>query len=147
MELKCSDDLKKLFLDFAYPIGSCFVTRINNDPNKLFGGSWTKLSGGFIYACKDTADDHITNTTGAITGSTVLTEKQIPNHTHIGIFDNTNGHERVQSYGTGDIHTGFINGMGQTPWNEHYRTGYTGGGQGHTHDMPRTGIFIWYRTA
>lgn len=97
--LKCSEDLKKLFLDFAYPIGSCFVTRNNHDPNILFGGTWQKLSGGFLYSCLNTADDHFVNTTGAITGSTVLTEKQIPSHMHYGLYDAHNGAERTQSWG------------------------------------------------
>lgn len=35
------------------PIGSYFITETEDDPNKLFGGGWQKLTGRYVLQCSD----------------------------------------------------------------------------------------------
>ena len=35
------------------PVGSYFITETEDDPNKLFGGGWQKLTGRYVLQCSD----------------------------------------------------------------------------------------------
>ena len=63
----------------AHPIGSLYWSSKDTDPNKLFGGTWTRIKDKFILACGDTY-----KTVGATGGaSTVtLTTSNMPSHSH-----------------------------------------------------------------
>lgn len=138
--LKISSDLqniiKKVVLDTYYPIGKLYLSVGNEDPNQTIGGTWTKLSGYYLYA-----DTSINNTsyTGKHTQNHTLTIDQIPSHNH-GIVS-TSGSDR---------------GLALYPFSmitQNYRTvddnvcRPTGGGQGHSHNIATKGIYVWQRTA
>ena len=59
--LKISSDLqnviKKVVLDTYFPVGSLYLTVGSENPNTTIGGTWTKLSGYYLYA-----DTSINNT-------------------------------------------------------------------------------------
>lgn len=66
----------------AYPIGALFISYDATSPAKLFGGTWEKLSGGFLYGTTGSAGTG--NGTGTSTGSVTLTASQsgLRGHNH-----------------------------------------------------------------
>lgn len=52
----------------------------STDPSKLFGGTWVRIKGGFVYGCKDQSS--VGNGSGTDTNSHALTVDQIPSHSH-----------------------------------------------------------------
>lgn len=161
--LKISSDLqniiKKVVLDTYFPVGSLYLTVGSENPNNTIGGTWTKLSGYYLYA-----DTSINNTsyTGKNTQSHTLTTNQIPAHTH-GSKSLTGSHhtyDYVGSRANGVFSEAVANANGvgfstsstnQTPWKQfsinatHEHTS-VGGGKGHSHNIATKGIYVWQRT-
>ena len=46
--------LAQEILDIIYPVGSVYLTVNDINPKTLFGGTWVKSSGGFIYGSTST---------------------------------------------------------------------------------------------
>ena len=64
----------------VYPIGAVYISVSNINPGTLFGGTWARIRGRFLFA-ED--DDHAVNSTGgALTHA--LTVDEMPAHTHKG---------------------------------------------------------------
>lgn len=135
-KLKVAQDL----IDIFYPIGSVYLTRdFNFDPNEKFGGTWVRQTGAYIYCC---IDELINGWRGSEpkTVSHKLTIDEIPPHNHAinqshpwnSTSSNSFKIHRVQN--TYDVGLNF--------WTEN-----SGGGKGHTHDIPYIGVFFWARTA
>lgn len=100
MELKAIDIngtpyfLNNIF-DMIYPVGSVYISVNTTSPASLFGGTWTKIKGRFLYACEDSGitsgltggaksvsyTPAGTNSGGAVSNHT-LTVDQIPSHNH-----------------------------------------------------------------
>lgn len=147
--LKISNDLrdviKKVVLDTYFPVGSLYLTVGNENPNNTIGGTWTKLSGYYLYA-----DTSINNTsyTGKHTQSHILTKDEMPSHSHTQ-YGNTDFRESsgaVGYYGLlANVKQGYSYGNEQTI-NNGYGTYSSGGGQGHTHNIATKGIYVWQRT-
>ena len=150
--LKISSDLqnviKKVVLDTYYPIGKLYLSVGNDDPNKTIGGTWTKLSGYYLYA-----DTSINNTsyTGKNTQNHILTESQIPAHTHnIKRNGNYSNGFMIDTGKTGQWGS-MINQVGSSNYTAQPKGDVsidkTGGGQGHSHNIATKGIYVWQRTA
>lgn len=165
--LKISSDLqnaiKKVVLDTYFPIGKLYLSVGNEDPNKTIGGTWTKISGYYLYA-----DTSINNTsyTGKHTQSHTLTESQIPKHRHVLQPDDfiSNGRYFNAGYankggawiGDSQFALAVARNMDTANWdrivdnNNLMATPYTtfiGGNQGHSHNIATKGIYVWQRTA
>jgi hypothetical protein len=69
---------KKDLLDKVYPIGSYYWSEKNTSPEDIFGGSWTKIKGRFLFA----SDSN--HTVGQIGGEerVTLTQDEMPSHSH-----------------------------------------------------------------
>jgi len=69
---------KKDLLDKVYPIGSYYWSEKNTSPEDIFGGSWTKIKGRFLFA----SDSN--HTVGEIGGEerVTLTQDEMPRHSH-----------------------------------------------------------------
>lgn len=138
-KLKISDDLKNIIkqvvLDTYYPIGKTYITMGSEDPNKTIGGTWIKISGGYIYAANKTLGQ--TSFYGWGAQSTILTVDQIPPHTHSYYGHYGYNREARSTLGWN---------LGDTDYND-YRVSTTGGGKGHTHDIATVDVFMWKRTA
>ncbi len=65
----------------AYPVGALYLSWSSTSPASLFGGTWQRLSGGYIYGC---VSDSGTSGSGTNTGGTTLTANQsgLRDHTH-----------------------------------------------------------------
>lgn len=121
----------------------------STDPKNLFGGTWEKMSGGFLYgAVNSIGNGNGTGTSTAgnngNTGSTALTVEQIPPHTHaIGIpwSSTKSGYPLQQVSNTLSQQTDTNNLIANT-----------GGGKGHTHTLnnhthtiPYMAVWVWKR--
>ena len=47
---KVKSDFKRDLLEKVYPIGSYYWSSDNKSPSQIFGGSWTKINGRFLFA-------------------------------------------------------------------------------------------------
>lgn len=68
----------KSMLDLVYPVNSLHLTVGSEDPNVVFGGTWTKLTGG-VLACAGTSGYAAA---GSVGGSGTISVSQMPSHTH-----------------------------------------------------------------
>ena len=115
----------------AYPVGSIYIAYNHTNPSTLFGGTWERMTGGFLWASNST--DTIGQTGGERT--VTLTAKQIPSHNHGGTYTNagtaTKTHAWLASGGSAMA----------------YDTVNTGGGEAHNNMPPYIQVSIWRRTA
>lgn len=139
--------------NLVYPVGAIYMSASPTDPATLFGGVWVPWGSGRVPVGIDTEQEEfnlVEKTGGSVThshtnpstGSTVLTEAQIPSHSHA-----VGGRVGVRDYGGESA----ITTVGSL------RTGTTGGGQGHDHTMGNTGTesslqpyitcYMWKRQA
>ena len=149
--------LDKLF-DLVYPVGSVYMSTNSTSPQILFGGSWTKIEGRFLWATGSTP-----GTTGGsrTTDSHILTIDEMPTHYHMGKTYSHNwnagvtippGRAFAQSYRSGTAGNWAYSAENWIPGseiNDMVETGGSGGGQGHTHTFmpPYFEVYMWYRTA
>lgn len=151
--------LNQQIFDLIYPVGSVYLTINDVNPQTLFGGTWVKCSGGFIYGSTATGtrgengNGTGTNTStagGGNTGSTAITVDQMPPHNHTTSvkFSWGGGSSYGMSWTNGEYQGPYDNGLGAIT------TKNTGGGKGHTHtlnnhshDIPYFDCYIWKRTA
>jgi hypothetical protein len=116
--------------DAVYPVGSIYFAYNHTNPGTLFGGTWTRLSGGFLWASQ--AGDTIGQTGGEKTHT--LTVNELPAHDHGGTYTNA---------GTARTHAWLAsNGSAMG-----YDTVKTGGGAAHNNMPPYIQVSIWRRTA
>lgn len=127
-------------LDDVYPVGSIYLTVGNESPANLFGGTWTKMTGGYLYGCVSSIDN--SSYTGTGTQSINLSESQVPKHRH--------DFQSARQYGTGTA-TDNSSKIGRTQSNADgvttFYTSYYGSGGGHSHPIAYIGVWIWKRTA
>lgn len=114
----------------AYPVGSIYIAYNHTNPATLFGGTWVRMTGGFLWASQ--AGDTIGQTGGE--REHTLTAAELPSHNHGGTYTNA---------GTARTHAWLASGgsaMG-------FDTVNTGGGQAHNNMPPYIQVSIWRRTA
>lgn len=123
-------------LDFIYPVGSIYMSYSHNDPSLMFGGTWVRLTGGFLWASQ--AGDIIGQTGGEKTH--MLTVNELPAHTHFTSVANTasgsvSANNKIRYNNSATSYVGSIEGES------------TGGGQAHNNMPPYIQVSIWRRTA
>jgi hypothetical protein len=118
-------------LDYIYPVGSIYISYSHVNPSTLFGGTWVRLSGGFLWASQD--GDTIGQTGGEKT--VTLTTNQIPKHNHGGTYTNAGSATKT--------HTWLTSGGSSMA----YDTVDAGGGQAHNNMPPYIQVSMWRRTA
>jgi len=128
----------------AYPIGAIYMTTKNtlaDQPATIFGGSWTRNSGAYLYAGNSGGGQFGSDTTSA----TAISQATMPFHNH-GMKSpgwasgSPTGWEWEVQYTSGDSSWPY------TPWT--LNTDGSGGGQGHTHQATPYAmqLFVWQRT-
>ena len=117
--------------DAIYPVNSIYISYSHTNPATLFGGTWERLTDGFLWATR--ASDIIGQTGGV--KEVTLAENQIPAHSH------------------GSVYSGNVSGTKTHAWlasggsSMAYGTVSTGGGQAHNNMPPYIQVSIWRRTA
>lgn len=142
--IKC---LMKL-IDKIFPIGMILSFDTDVNPNELYGGTWERIKGAFIWGIDD---GEAAGRTGGEKTHT-LTEAELPaidgriatavvsNHGANGVT----GHAYGANFGAVSATiTGTTGGAGTQ-----YGYGYKfGGGQAHNNMPPYYGAYVWRRTA
>lgn len=153
--------LAQQLIDILWPVGSVYISTDAANPSTKFGGTWSQITGGFIYGTTATSGNKggtgntgtgtSTGKNNGNTGSTTLTVDQIPSHNHeyadrMAVWDaGTNGTNAASgTWGETSIQ--------YRPWGT--KTNNTGGGQGHTHTLnnhqhtiPYIECYVWKRMA
>ena len=136
-------DLILDILNKIYPVGSLYMSVNSTSPATLFGGTWEKMTGGFIYGCVSNVGNG--NGTGTSTNSHTLTVAEMPSHYHDKI---TLSKWYLSQWATsGDVDSILTGGSSKTNGSNAFRTSNAGGGQGHSHNIPYMAVHIWKRTA
>lgn len=124
----------KTFLDLTYPVGAIYQSMNSTSPATLFGGTWTQLSGSFLYPSTGAS-----NQTGG-ESTVTLTTSQIPSHVHKVDYKNISK-------------TGTTTGVRSGPYSydssgtTSVSTSSVGGGAAHNNMPPYTTIHAWYRVS
>ena len=113
--------LKKQILLEAHPVGSYYISNSATSPATLFGGTWERIQGRFLYAADGTYGAGATG--GAATRT--LTVANLPAHNH-GVTIASNGAHTHTTTSAGDhTHTAQSNGA-------HTHTANSAGAHTHT---------------
>lgn len=128
-------------LDYIYPVNSIYMSYSHNDPNTMFGGTWVRIENRFLWGCD--ADGNIGGTGGAKTHT--LTDNEMPNHKHIGLYYRSNSTEVGLGGGSATYKLGFTTAGGNA--SADLETGSSGGGAAHNNMPPFIQVSIWRRTA
>lgn len=140
------DDSENSLLDIFYPVGSYYETSDDNfDPNKSWGGTWTRDTQGLVTVgaydegTTKPGNDRLYITQGLTQGEVehTLTIDEMPSHNHDRIprlnIEDPPSYGSVYGY------------KSDGAWSE--VTGNTGGGQPHNNIQPSVGVYRWHRTA
>lgn len=159
--------LAQEILNIIYPVGSIYLSWNDTNPSTLFGGTWVKLKGGFVYGCQDQDTPGTGNGSGTDTGNTTLSINQMPSHTHtqkahehtvgskrgkndipemIGWYGGTGG-DQLPYWQPGGASNNSVSSKGVYAKSTTAINNNTGGGQGHNHKIPYVAVFLWRRTA
>ena len=150
--------VEKATLDIlsAYPVGSVYLTVNDKNPGDLFGGSWEKVKGGFLYGCHTALSDNLSPEIGTKTAEHVLTIDQVPKHSHMerlyfhgysGFSGGSSGNVYVFNWSSGNciVNQNSSNTSSLTTLCNQPNTAETGGGGSHNHDIPHIGVWVWKR--
>lgn len=116
-------------IDSIYPVGSIYMSVNSANPQTLFGGTWQRIQGRFLFAA-DSA--HAAGSTGG-EETHKLTVDEMPSHTHKQSIGST------AMTGNAPLVNGF-NSFGED-------TGAAGGDQPHNNMPPYLAVYMWKRTA
>lgn len=79
--------------NIVYPIGSIYMSMNDTDPAILFGGIWEALPAGRVLIQAD--ESHKLGETGGAS-EIILTEAQLPAHTHANTLAKAGGHSHTR---------------------------------------------------
>lgn len=145
-------DLVKQILLAAHPVGSYYWSSESTDPGTLFGGTWERVKGRFVYA----SDADTAGATGGASSHThttqahALTVSEMPSHSHRVSYMWTNesdSGEQAWSFRLGNKSNEAIS--------DYHGVKTEGGGAAHSHGdtgsassmPPYVTAFCWRRTA
>ena len=121
-----------------YPVGAYYLANTNTSPSSLFGGTWSNLTGRFLYCNNGTAQNG--------ENSHKLTGSEMPSHRHSFIYPiNTSG-----SYVGGGAGLQGSSHISDKPTFDDRDTNYVqarGGGAAHNNMPAYRTCYCWYRTA
>lgn len=143
------EQAKKDILLSAYPVGALFMSIESTSPATLFGGTWERIKGAFIWGIEDGEQAGVTG--GEKTHT--MTEDELPAidgriATAVVGEHGTNG-VTGHAYGTnfGSVTKPIVGAEGKAG-DVQYGYGYKfGGGQPHNNMPPYYGAYVWRRTA
>ena len=119
----------------AYPVGSIYMSANATNPGTLFGGTWERIQGRFLFAADSS---HAAGSTGG-EAEVTLEKSQIPEYLNVTYVDGNSGPNPGIAGSvvcTGSNWSGIVS----CPLNN-------GGGQSHNNMPPYLSVYIWKRTA
>lgn len=127
------------------PIGSIYLTVSNDNPSKWFGGTWEKMSGGYLYACVNSIGN--SSYTGISTQGHALTQGQLPKvtgHIEFTPVDGFNCYGCFTNYGSSSQKVSAARNSLQTTWGADLSFGNN---EAHSHNIAYIGVWCWKRIA
>lgn len=146
--------LAQQLIDILWPVGSVYISTDAANPSTKFGGTWSQITGGFIYGTTatsggkggtgNTGTGTSTGKASGNTGSTVLTAHNLPGSAIVreersGTTNAGNDHWSSGLTGWGN----YENGYGKSDRNQ----GHTHTLNSHQHTIPYIECYVWKRTA
>ena len=133
------------YFNKIYPVGSIYMSVSSTNPSILFGGTWTKIEGRFLWATGNTPKH-----TGGEAAHT-LTIEEMPSHTHnLGSGDGADKQFMGYAQETnpdGGSNYYFLRYDGVSDYPQRFITAKnTGGSQPHNNMPPYFEVYMWYRT-
>ena len=80
----------KINIDMVYPIGSIYMSTINNSPSKWIGGTWERIQDRFLFGAIDGDDTYSAGKEGGEHQHTLLMA-EMPKHSHAVFVAADNG--------------------------------------------------------
>lgn len=127
----------KTLLDSTYPVGSIYIAYNHTSPASLFGGSWSRISGAFLWGCDSAGTIGQTGGERTVT----LSINEMPSHNHYIMNYNaagSSGSGWTSHSATAQTNTGYTNNI---------RTNAVGNGAAHNNMPPFIQVAFWRRTA
>lgn len=118
-------------LDYIYPVGSVYISWSHVNPGTMFGGTWTRITNAFLWACD--AEGTIGQTGGEKTHT--LTVNELPEHNHGSVYSQHANGPKAYAWYT------------ESGTSVAYGSVSTGGGQAHNNMPPYVQVSMWRRTA
>ena len=122
----------------AYPVGSIYMSVNATNPGTLFGGTWERIQGRFLFAADDARP---AGSTGG-EETHLLRTNELPSHSHTLIIGAGSPAKKEE------VNAGTFNDYAW--WEENRKageSGYTGGNQPHNNMPPYLSVYCWKRTA
>ena len=107
-----------IIADMLYPVGSIYLSASDANPATLFGGTWQRIEGRFLYASDDA---HEAGTTGGSNDAVVVS------HTHSGTAASNGAHTHSATADSAGSHNHSISG------GSHSHTASTNSTGSHSH--------------
>ena len=155
LESENGPGLLDIIRNYTHPIGSIWMTLRNDDPNVLFGGTWTKIEDVFLLA---SGDDVQAGETGGESAHTLTTE-ELPAHQHPANGTDTSGgwffpliksilgRSGKLAMTSGGDRYGFASNNGFGDLLMQNQTGTAGEGHAHNNMPPYKAVNVWERKA
>ena len=130
--------LAQEILNIIWPVGSIYLSWDGTNPKSKFGGTWTKLSGGYLYGSTVDSNGSTGNQgSGTWTQTFVLQNKHLPGRAVV----RTEGKAGSAMVNAVDINSGWSNhALDDSGFGEEKNVG-------HNHAIPYIAVNIWRRTA
>ena len=116
--------------DAIYPVGSIYMSVNSTNPQTLFGGTWQRIQGRFLFAADS---KHAAGRTGGEETHKLTEEMRSHSHTIIG-------------YSFQDFDSSTIS-FGKRDSSESQETNSAGGDKPHNNMPPYLSVYMWKRTA
>ena len=131
-------------IDSVYPVGSIYMSVNSTNPQTLFGGTWQRIQGRFLFAADS---KHAAGSTGG-EETHQLTAREIPNHKHsINFYKNCAPSSSVNDSVAIYPAYGYPEGNYYKYPYEEYTSTMQGGDQPHNNMPPYLSVYMWKRTA
>lgn len=143
-----------LSVDQVYPIGSVFISTVDQNPGNIFlGTSWERFATGRTLVGVDTSDEDFA-TAGQVGG-----HKSLQNHTHTISSSGAHKHETVGRTSSGSTTPSIFESLAGAGGTRAVNVPRSGTNGAHTHTVNATGdgdsgnlqpyitVFMWVRTA
>lgn len=128
-------------LNHIYPVGSIFITTVNQDPSPYLGGKWQAFGAGRVLVGFDSSQTefNVVKKTGG-SKTVTLNINNIPNHSHevkVAIDGGSDAGVRDRL---------MLNGWGASRWwSGTTQTTSTGSGQAHNNLQPYIVVYMFKR--
>lgn len=147
----------KSIFDVLYPVGSVYMSVSSTNPGNIFGGTWTQISGRFLYCSTNSKQTGGSNTINLAhthtTAGHTLTINEIPSHGHptnLNVGNRSQSGSGIWAAAPGEVDSTWKPYAGNVGGGKSHNHGKTGSALSNTtnNNMPAYfTVYCWYRTA